>query len=126
MRRRHRRVARNHRPGPLWQCSISASEHCAPGFERLARKHGIIGDIRGKGLLQGVEFVQDPATKKPFPAEIGFGVRVGRRALANGILCRFDPNWIAFGPPLVATAEQIDEMVELLDRSISEVLETLR
>jgi adenosylmethionine-8-amino-7-oxononanoate aminotransferase len=92
------------------------------GFERLARKHGIIGDIRGKGLLQGIEFVQDVATKKPFPAEVGFGVRVGRRALANGLLCRFDPNWLAFGPPLVSTAEQIDEMVELLDRSVVEAL----
>src|SRR5437660_1158526 len=30
------------------------------GFERLAKKHGIIGDIRGKGLLQGIEFVRDP------------------------------------------------------------------
>ena len=61
------------------------------GFETLADKYGIIGDIRGKGLLQGIEFVQDPKTKKPFPPEVGFGVRVGRRALANGLLCRFDP-----------------------------------
>jgi adenosylmethionine-8-amino-7-oxononanoate aminotransferase len=95
------------------------------GFERLARKHGVVGDIRGKGLLQGVEFVQDPASKKPFAPEVGFGVRVGRRALANGLLCRFDPNWIAFGPPLVATADHIDEMVDLLDRSMTEVLATL-
>jgi adenosylmethionine-8-amino-7-oxononanoate aminotransferase len=95
------------------------------GFERLAKKHGVIGDIRGKGLLQGVEFVQDVATKKSFPAEAAFGLRVGRRALANGLLCRFDPNWIAFGPPLVATAEQIDEMVDILDRSMTEVLATM-
>jgi adenosylmethionine-8-amino-7-oxononanoate aminotransferase len=96
------------------------------GFERLARKYGIIGDIRGKGLLQGIEFVQDLATKKPFPPETSFGVRVGRRALANGLLCRFDPNWLAFGPPLVSTAEQIDEMVELLDRSIGAELAALQ
>jgi adenosylmethionine-8-amino-7-oxononanoate aminotransferase len=95
------------------------------GFERLAKKHGVIGDIRGKGLFQGVEFVQDPATKKPFPPEVSFGLRVGRRALANGLLCRFDPNWLAFGPPLVSTAEQIEEMVDLLDRSMGEVLATL-
>ena len=95
------------------------------GFERLAKKHGVIGDIRGKGLLQGVEFVQDCSTKKAFPPEVGFGMRVGRRALANGLLCRFDPNWIAFGPPLVATAEQIDEMVEVLDCSMGEVLAAL-
>jgi adenosylmethionine-8-amino-7-oxononanoate aminotransferase len=93
------------------------------GFERLAAKYGVIGDIRGKGLLQGVEFVRDVATKERFAAETAFGVRVGRRALQHGLLCRFDPHWLAFGPPLVSTAEQIDEMVELLDRSLGEVLE---
>ena len=92
------------------------------GFEHLAHKYGVIGDIRGKGLLQGIEFVRDLKTKGPFPAETAFGLRVGRRALANGLLCRFDPNWLAFGPALVVTAEQIDEMVELLDRSLGEVL----
>src|SRR5438132_7906263 len=92
------------------------------GFERLARKHGVIGDIRGKGLFQGIEFVRNPATKEPFPAQAAFGVRVGRRALENGLLCRFDPNWLAFGPPLISTAEQIDEMVAILDRSLGEVL----
>ncbi len=97
-------------------------ERLRAGFQRLARKHGIIGDIRGKGLLQGIEFVRNPETKEQFPADLAFGVRVGRRALANGLLCRFDPHWIAFGPALVVTSEQIDEMVELLDRSIAEVL----
>jgi adenosylmethionine-8-amino-7-oxononanoate aminotransferase len=95
------------------------------GFERLAKRHGVIGDIRGKGLFQAIELVRDPATKEPFPAKVAFGVRVGKRALENGLLCRFDPNWIAFGPPLISTAEQIDEMVALLDRSLGEVLATV-
>jgi adenosylmethionine-8-amino-7-oxononanoate aminotransferase len=92
------------------------------GFERLARKYDVIGDLRGKGLLQGIEFVRDRTTRERFPAETAFGVRVGRRALENGLLFRFDPHWIAFGPALVVTAEQIDEMVDILDRSIGEVL----
>jgi adenosylmethionine-8-amino-7-oxononanoate aminotransferase len=92
------------------------------GFQRLADKYGVIGDVRGKGLFQGIEFVRDRKTKEPFPATTAFGVRVGRRALANGLLCRFDPNWIAFGPPLVVTAEQIEEMLAILDQSLGEVL----
>ncbi len=92
------------------------------GFERLAAKYGVIGDIRGKGLFQGIELVRDRATRERFPADTAFGVQVGRRALQNGLLCRFDPHWIAFGPPLVSTEEQIDEMVALLDRSMGEVL----
>ena len=85
-------------------------------------KYPIIGDIRGKGLFQAIEFVRDRATKERFPAATAFGVRVGRRALEHGLLCRFDPHWIAFGPPLIVTAEQVDEMTAILDRSIGEVL----
>jgi adenosylmethionine-8-amino-7-oxononanoate aminotransferase len=41
------------------------------------------------------------------------------------LLCRFDPHWIAFGPPLISTGEQIDEMVAILDKSIEDVLKTI-
>ena len=90
-------------------------------FEELAAKYPIIGDVRGKGLFQAIEFVRDRATKARFADATAFGVQVGRRALAHGLLCRFDPHWIAFGPPLVSTAEEIDEMVAILDRSLGEV-----
>ena len=43
-------------------------------FEKMAAKHGIIGDIRGKGLFLAMEFAQDPATKKRFPDSAAFGV----------------------------------------------------
>jgi 4-aminobutyrate aminotransferase-like enzyme len=38
------------------------------------------------------------------------------------LLCRFDPHWIAFGPPLIVTDEQVEEMVAILDRSLGEEL----
>jgi len=90
------------------------------GLQRLADKHGVIGDIRGKGLLQGIELVRDVATRERFDPPLG--VRVGRRALANGLLCRFDPHWIALGPPLVSQDEHIDEMLTLLDQSLEQSL----
>jgi adenosylmethionine-8-amino-7-oxononanoate aminotransferase len=90
-------------------------------FERLAERFPVIGDIRGKGLFQAIEFVSDRRTKARMPDQ--FGVRVGRRALERGLLCRFDPHWIAFGPPLISTAEQIDEMVAILESSLSDVLD---
>lgn len=100
-------------------------ERLRAGFTALARKYPVIGDIRGKGLLQGIEFVEDVATKKRFGPEVNFGLRVGKRALANGLLCRFDPHWLAFGPPLVVTDEQLDEMLAILDRSMDQALATL-
>lgn len=97
-------------------------ERLRAGFRRLADKFGVIGDLRGKGLFQGIEFVRDPTTKERFPDALAFGVQVGRRALANGLLCRFDPHWLAFGPPLVSTAAEIDEMLAVLEQSLREVL----
>ena len=52
----------------------------------------------------------------------GFGVKVGKLALERGLLCRFDPHWLAFGPPLVVTAEQIDEMVSILEGCLQDAL----
>lgn len=94
------------------------------GFEMLADKYGVIGDIRGKGLLQGIEFVKDVKTKERFAPGQEIGVRIGRKALDNGLLTRFDPHWLAFGPALIVTAEQIDDMIAILDRSMAEVLGT--
>lgn len=89
------------------------------GLESL-RSYGVIGDLRGKGLMQGIEFVADPATQRRCDPPIG--QRIGRRALENGLLTRFDPHWLALGPPLIVTAEEIDQMVAILHRSVGEVL----
>jgi adenosylmethionine-8-amino-7-oxononanoate aminotransferase len=95
-------------------------------LEGLAQKYAEIGDIRGKGLFQAIELVRDRETRNRFPDSQALGVKVGRRALDHGLLCRFDPHWIAFGPPLTVTAAQIDDMVATLDRSLGEVLQEYR
>jgi adenosylmethionine-8-amino-7-oxononanoate aminotransferase len=94
--------------------------HLRQRFDRLAEKYHIIGDVRGKGLFQAIEFVADRKTKTQL--KNSFGQRVGRKALEYGLLCRFDPHWIAFGPPLISTAEDIDAMVDILDRSIEDTI----
>lgn len=92
------------------------------GLEGL-RKYGIVGDVRGKGLFLGVELVKDPATKQRFDPPIG--TLIGRRALENGLLFRFDPHWLAFGPALISTEADIDEILRLLELSIRQVLAEL-
>ena len=54
-------------------------------LERLRDLDGV-GDVRGIGLLWGVEFVSDKATKRPFPAELNFAAKVGQAASARGLL----------------------------------------
>jgi adenosylmethionine-8-amino-7-oxononanoate aminotransferase len=60
------------------------------------------------------------ATKERFDPPIG--VEIGKRALANGLITRFDPHWLALGPPLIVDEEHIAEIIKLLDQSITDVL----
>jgi len=94
-------------------------EKLRAGLESL-RRHHIIGDIRGKGLFLGIEFVRDGASKQKFDPPIG--IEIGRRALANGLLTRFDPHWLALGPPLIINDEHVRQIIKILDHSIQEVL----
>ena len=96
-------------------------ERLRAGFASLAERYPVVGDVRGKGLFQAIEFVRDRETRERFPAGQELGVKVGRRALEHGLLCRFDPHWIAFGPPLISTEAEIDAMLARLARSLDEV-----
>jgi len=89
-------------------------QHIAERLRKEVAELGILGEVRGKGCLVGVEFVADMATHRPFPAEYKFGKRVERRLLAAGLILRCDPDWIALAPPLITTLAQADEMVDLL------------
>ncbi len=83
---------------------------------------GVVGEIRGRGLLIGVEFVKDTATKEKFPADRKFGLLVGKRALEKGLILRFDPDWIAFAPPLIMSDAEMDQMMDIFTESAREVL----
>lgn len=91
-------------------------------LESLGDRCGIFGQVRGKGLLWGVELVSDPATKAPFPAELRIGKRIGAEAQERGLIIRHDPDWFALAPPLIVTPGELDEMCAVLDDSIQAVL----
>jgi adenosylmethionine-8-amino-7-oxononanoate aminotransferase len=84
------------------------------------KKYGVIREVRGKGMLVGVELVRDTGTLRPFP-ELGRALK--RTALNNGLIMRIDPNWFAVAPALIAEREDIDELVELIERSLLDALE---
>ena len=95
-------------------------EKLRAGLENMKHRN-VIGDIRGKGLFLGIEFVRNTATKERFDPPIG--IDSGKRALANGLLTRFDPHWIALGPPLTIDEQCVNAIVTLLGHSIGEVLD---
>jgi 4-aminobutyrate--pyruvate transaminase len=91
------------------------------------RELGVIGEIRGKGLMIGIEFVQNLETLEPFPKEVEFGLRVGRNCMhQKKMIIRMSPKWVAVAPPYIIEPEEIDDMVQRLGQAIVEELGNLK
>ena len=81
----------------------------------------IVGDVRGKGLLLGVDLVADAgATGKKSPLT-GLGKRLTEKLRDQGLLLRCGDNAISMGPPLCFTREDVDQVVDGLDRAFGEI-----
>ena len=83
---------------------------------------GVIGDIRGKGLMIGIEFVKNKKTKEQFGDGVNLGLRVGKKALQKGLILRADPHWMAFAPPLIINEKETEEMMDIFSESLRETL----
>lgn len=87
-------------------------------LEALKEKYEIVGDVRGMGLMQGVEFVKSKETKEPnqqavlsvFEETKRRGVLIGKGGLYGNV--------IRTGMPLIATKDNVDEMVEAIDAAL--------
>ncbi len=84
------------------------------------KKFGVVREIRGKGVLRGVELVKNTRSMQPFP-ELGKALK--RTALDNGLILRVDPSWFAVCPPIIASESDIDEMCGLIEKSLAEALQ---
>jgi adenosylmethionine-8-amino-7-oxononanoate aminotransferase len=92
-----------------------------------------VGDVRGRGLLAGIELVADKTTREPFSRSLRFAETLTRNARANGLVVW--PNvghadgtrgdLVCVAPPFIITVEEIDEMVRRLGAAIAMTLETL-
>ncbi|MGH7778145.1 MAG: aspartate aminotransferase family protein [Candidatus Dormibacterales bacterium] len=91
------------------------------GLEGL-RAHEIVGDVRGLGLMAGVELVQDRRTRALFPPEAGVGRRVCQAAFEEGVILRpLAGDVIGMSPPLVISEAEVDRVVEVLGRALGRV-----
>ncbi|SDC84044.1 4-aminobutyrate---pyruvate transaminase [Variovorax sp. CF079] len=93
----------------------------APRFQQglqryAARPH--VGEVRGVGLIGAIELAADPARRTPFDPAQKAGARVAELALEQGLIVRAMGDAVAFCPPLVISAAQIDEMFERFDRAL--------
>lgn len=105
------------------------SEHFFSALHKRLGQHPHVGDIRGCGLLVGVELVSERGTKTPFAKTATVSARLKQRSMDNGLVCYPVGGFIdgtvgdhiLLAPAFTATLEDLDEIVDRLARSIQEV-----
>lgn len=99
--------------------AAAVGEHLIAGLRALQDKHPLIGDVRGKGLMIGIELVRDPAIKVRAIEE--------RNALVQAMFRRgvlvlgAGRNALRLAPPLVLTRSQADSVLRVMDEALTEV-----
>ncbi len=92
--------------------------------ERLAllADHALVGEVRGVGLIGGVELVADKSTGAPFPTAQGVGAYCMERCEEHGLILRAMGDTMALCPPLIISEDQIDELFVKFERALNETL----
>ncbi|WNJ91538.1 aspartate aminotransferase family protein [Bosea sp. 685] len=91
------------------------------GLEAIAARSDIVGQVRGEGLMIGVELVADPLTRAAFEPALKVGAMFDAQALQNGLIIRAMGDTIGFCPPLIINAAEIDETLDLFARTLRTV-----
>jgi len=87
----------------------------------LQERYDAIGDVRGMGLMQALEFVKDRQTKEPDPQAV---LKVSEETKKRGVLIGkggLHGNVIRIGPPLIANKDHVDELVTALDAGLATI-----
>jgi 4-aminobutyrate--pyruvate transaminase len=108
-------VARARRLGPVLQAELG----------RL-REHPIVGEVRGEGLILGMELMRDGEKRIPFDSALNVGARMDAAAKRHGLILRVVGDRLVFAPPLVIDEAEIEEVSERLERALDDVARDLK
>ena len=115
------------------KCAVDGGYVMAQLNDRL-REHPHVGDIRGRGLFNAFEIVQDRASKTPFPPDHGIAARLRDTAFDKGLICYpsagtadgYRGDHVLVSPPYNITRPEIDQMIDLLVDTLDAVLPPAR
>ena len=94
--------------------------HLLARLKDVQTRHPNVGDVRGLGLMIGIELVKDPETKEAFPLSAGFGARISDYCRQHGVLIRNLADTFIVSPPLVLDRTQADTIVDVFERGLGE------
>jgi len=105
----------------LLENAAKVGEYMKKRFAEMAGRHEMIGDVRGAGLILGLELVRDRETKEPAPRETA---KLCYQAWKNGLLTAYvglNSNVLEITPPLIISTDQAERGIRTLEKSLSEV-----
>lgn len=109
--------------GEYRENAAKMGEYLMDGLRKLAEKYPVIGDVRGKGLMIGMELVKDRQTKEPAKK---FANEMLLRGFQNGILLMYcGVSTLRLMPPLMIDKTIADEALALIDKTFAEVSQLL-
>ncbi len=103
----------------LYERAARLGEHAMKRFREMMEEHELIGDVRGKGLMIGVDLVKDRKTKEPATKET---LKVDWRCWEKGlILIHFGKSVLRIAPPLTISEEELDRGIDIIEEAIADV-----
>jgi adenosylmethionine-8-amino-7-oxononanoate aminotransferase len=88
----------------------------------LTQRHACVGDVRGHGLMLGIEMVADPLTRAPLPRSSDLPARVARAAYRRGLMVRVSGANLILSPPLVISEAELEFLCETLEAAFDEAV----
>jgi 4-aminobutyrate---pyruvate transaminase len=96
------------------------------GGLRQLERHPLVGDVRGRGLLAGVELMRDKATRASFDAKQRVGALCAQYAEQRGLIVRAIGDTIAFCPPLIISEEEIGELLTRFEAALDDTVAAIQ
>ena len=109
----------------LVENSAKMGKYLLDGLNDRLSEHRIVGDIRGLGLMLGIEMVADKKTKSLFPPETDFNNRAYKKMEDEGIIARDFESTIILTPPLCITKSDADEIINIIARVVEGLADDL-
>jgi hypothetical protein len=116
-------VEKENLPGNARDVGAYLQDRMKATFAQLS----IVGEVRGVGLMAAIEFVADRGRKTRFDAGLRVGARISKAARDRGLIARAMPHGdiLGFAPPLIATRNDVDEIVTIAEAAVRQVMDEL-